>query len=191
MTTPDIIGALFVGFLFGSLLQLSGLTHYEKIVNVFRLTDLAVLKFMLSALVTGAVLVYAMRDLGWVKLTPNPTYVLGNLVGGLIFGVGMASAGFCPGTCVSGSGRGNLDYMIPGFLGFMSGAALYGRLYDKVFPSISSVWNIGSKTLPEVLHVNHWLFIVFFVEITLLLFYAIERAGWERRDRLQEMDKER
>jgi hypothetical protein len=39
--------------------------------------------------------VYFLKDLGLVKLIgTQPTYIVGNLVGGLIFGVGMAGAGF-------------------------------------------------------------------------------------------------
>ena len=63
--------------------------------NVFRFTDMAVLKFMMSALVVGMIGVYALKDLGLVTLIGTmPTYIAGNLVGGLIFGVGMAGAGF-------------------------------------------------------------------------------------------------
>ncbi len=91
----QVVPALFVGFAFGWLLQKAGLTRYHKIVNVFRFTDMAVLKFMLSALVVGMIGIYALRDLGLVTLVGTmPTYIVGNLVGGLIFGVGMAGAGF-------------------------------------------------------------------------------------------------
>jgi hypothetical protein len=89
------IPALIVGFFFGWLLQKAGLTKYSKIVNVFRFTDMAVLKFMLSALVVGMIGIYALKDLGLVTLLGTmPTYIVGNLVGGLIFGVGMAGAGY-------------------------------------------------------------------------------------------------
>ncbi|MFQ5341637.1 MAG: YeeE/YedE thiosulfate transporter family protein [Anaerolineae bacterium] len=87
--------ALIFGFAFGWLLQKAGLTKYHKIVNVFRFTDLAVLKFMMSALVVGMIGLYGLQDLGVLALTKiTPTYVAGNLIGGLIFGVGMAGAGF-------------------------------------------------------------------------------------------------
>ena len=89
------IPILMIGFVFGWLLQKAGLSKYSKIVNVFRFTDLTVLKFMMSALVVGMIGVYALKDLGLVTLVGTmPTYIVGNLVGGLIFGVGMAGAGF-------------------------------------------------------------------------------------------------
>ena len=60
------IPALIVGFVFGWLLQKAGLTKYSKIVNVFRFTDMAVLKFMMSALVVGMIGIYFLKDLGLV-----------------------------------------------------------------------------------------------------------------------------
>jgi hypothetical protein len=87
--------ALLLGFAFGFLLNKAGLTRYHKIVNVFRFTDLAVLKFMMSGLVVAMIGLYALRGLGWLTFPTVPaTYVVGNLLGGLIFGVGMAATGY-------------------------------------------------------------------------------------------------
>jgi uncharacterized protein len=87
--------ALIVGIFFGFILQKVGFTRYSKIVNVYRFTDLGVLKFMLTAIVVGSVGIYLMRDWGLVNLTgSNPTYLVGNFIGALIFGAGMALAGY-------------------------------------------------------------------------------------------------
>ena len=87
--------ALFAGVLFGFALNKAGLTRYNKIVNVFRLTDLSVLKFMMTALVVAMIGLYALRGLGLITFPRIPeTYIFGNLIGGLIFGVGMALAGY-------------------------------------------------------------------------------------------------
>ncbi len=91
----DIIVPLVLGFGFGWSLQKAGLGTYHKIVNVFRFTDLAVLKFMMTALAVAMVGVFTLSTFGLIALPTVPaTYVVGNLVGGLIFGVGMAGAGF-------------------------------------------------------------------------------------------------
>jgi uncharacterized membrane protein YedE/YeeE len=86
---------LIFGVLFGFSLNKAGLTKYHKIVNVFRFTDLAVLKFMMTALVVAMSGLYALRGLGLLTFPNVPaTYILGNLVGGLLFGVGMALTGY-------------------------------------------------------------------------------------------------
>ena len=87
--------ALVLGVAFGFSLNKAGLTKYYKIVNVFRLTDLAVLKFMLTALIVSMAGLYSLRGLGLITFPNVPaTYIVGNVIGGLIFGVGMALTGY-------------------------------------------------------------------------------------------------
>ena len=87
--------ALILGVFFGFSLNKAGLTRYNKIVNVFRLTDLSVLKFMMTALVVSMSGLYVLRGLGLIDFPNVPsTYIAGNLAGGLIFGVGMALTGY-------------------------------------------------------------------------------------------------
>ena len=87
--------ALVLGVFFGFSLNKAGLTKYHKIVNVFRLTDMAVLQFMMSGLVVSMIGVYSLRALGWITFPNIPaTYIAGNLIGGLLFGVGMAITGY-------------------------------------------------------------------------------------------------
>jgi hypothetical protein len=91
----NFITALVLGAFFGFSLNKAGLTKYNKIVNVFRFTDMAVLQFMMTALVVAMIGLYALRGLGLVVFPAVPaTYIVGNLVGGLIFGAGMALTGF-------------------------------------------------------------------------------------------------
>ncbi len=60
----NYIIALILGVLFGFSLNKAGLTRYNKIVNVFRFTDMAVLKFMMTALVVSMSGLYILRGLG-------------------------------------------------------------------------------------------------------------------------------
>ncbi len=73
--------------------------------------------------------------------------------------------------------------MIPGLLGFLTGAVLYGASYQQVFPSISKLVNLGAAILPGVFDVNLWLVILLFVVITLTLFYFLERHGELRKSK--------
>lgn len=176
--------ALILGIFFGFALNKAGLTKYHKIVNVFRLTDMAVLKFMMTSLVVSMAGLYLLRGLGLVTFPSVPaTYVVGNIVGGLIFGVGMALSGYCPGTCAAGSGEGKLDYLIPGLLGFFVGAGIYGLTYPQIFPAISAIANLGNIVIPDVWNLSPFLTVVFFALMSLFLFYLIDRAGLQRKNR--------
>jgi len=88
---------IVIGFFFALALQKAGLGHYHKIVNQFRFTDNTVMKLMMTAISVGLICLYTLKDLGFIQLDQvASTYILGNLLGGLLFGIGMAVAGTCP-----------------------------------------------------------------------------------------------
>ena len=95
-------GLLF-GIIFGFLLQKGGVTKYDVIINQLLLTDFTVLKIMLSAVVTGMIGLYFMQNRGWIKLRPKAGSLGKNAIGGLIFGVGFALLGYCPGRLLAQS----------------------------------------------------------------------------------------
>jgi hypothetical protein len=95
MTLGSVLGAVVLGLGFGFTLNKAGLTKYHKIVNVYRFTDLAVLKFMLTTLVVAMLGLFGLNALGVCPLPKAPaTVIVGNIVGGLIFGFGMAAVGY-------------------------------------------------------------------------------------------------
>jgi len=71
---------------------------------------------------------------------------------------------------------------VPGFLGFLAGAVIYGLTYNQVFPKISALANFGNAIIPDLWNVDPFLFITLFALISLLLFYLIDRAGLKRKD---------
>jgi uncharacterized protein len=173
----NVLAPLLIGFAFGWILQKAGLSRYDRIVNVFRFRDLAVLKFLLTALVTSAVGIRIVEGLGVGPAPPVPmTYVWGNLAGGILFGVGMATSGFCPGTVAAGVGEGRLDYLVPGILGLYTGALVFGALYERIMPLLAGLAPAGAITLADWLHVDPWLCVLLFGEVVLVVFYLLEHG---------------
>ncbi|MFI5308523.1 MAG: YeeE/YedE thiosulfate transporter family protein [Polyangiales bacterium] len=172
------LAPLLLGCCFGWVLHKGRLGRYETVVNVFLFRDLTVLKFLLSALMVSALGIQACSALGLaVPMPVAETYLVGNLVGGLVFGVGMATAGFCPGTVAAGAGEGRLDYLVAGSLGLGAGALLYGIAYPKLVPLLANPLHLGPVTLGQLLGVDTWLLVALFWELGLLLFYALERGA--------------
>lgn len=168
------IAPVVIGFVFGASLQKAGLSRYERIVGVFRFVDFTVLRFLLSALVTAAILLRLVATLHPSVDVPIPTtYVAGNLLGGAVFGIGMALSGFCPGTIASGAGEGRLDYLIPGGLGLYSGAVVYGLAYDAWMPRLVRIGRLGNATLASVAHVEPWLVVALLLEAGLLTLHFV------------------
>ncbi|MDR1604432.1 MAG: YeeE/YedE family protein [Gracilibacteraceae bacterium] len=172
----SVILTLAAGFGFGFALQKAGLGHYDRIVNQFRGKDFTMMKFMLSAIVTGLIAVSLLRRFGLLELTAIPeTRLWGNLVGGLLLGAGMGLAGACPGTLLAGGGQGNLDSLIPGLLGFLAGGVLFGLTYDS--RPVSALFfraAPGRIRLPDVTPLGDW-FWVLLLSLAAAAFYLTLR----------------
>ena len=118
-----LIYGLVTGILFGFFLQKARVIRYDKQLGALRLIDMTIVKFMVSSILVGMVGVYLLLDLGWVKLSLKSTNLGGNIIGGLIFGLGWGLLGYCPGTSAGALGEGRWDALW-GILGMIAGAAI-------------------------------------------------------------------
>jgi uncharacterized membrane protein YedE/YeeE len=143
---------LLAGIAMGWLIQRVRASSPAMILRNLRLQDLSIIKFMAVTIAVGAVGAYTLGALGVpLKLDVKPTYVLGVLGGGLIFGVGFALSGYCPGTCVVGAGEGRRDALFA-LLGGVAGALLFTLVYRWIEPVLVKPLNFGKITLADVLH---------------------------------------
>jgi len=138
----NIILAIILGTAFGFVLDKSGASDPQKIINMLRLKDLHLMKVILfaiglSSLLLFFLLLFELIDLGHIGVK---TAYWGVIVGGLIFGIGFAIGGYCPGTCVVGAGSGRKDalfFILGGLLGALAFTFIYGSikssaLFDKI-----------------------------------------------------------
>ncbi len=70
-------------------------------------------------------------------------------------------------------------------LGFFLGAVLWGLTYPLVFPLIVKIANLGNVVIPDMWNLNPYLAVIAFDLMALLLFYLVERAGFQRKEKLQ------
>ncbi len=169
--------ALLCGVVFGFLLQKGGVTDYDVIIGQLLLKDFTVVKVMLSAVITGSLGIYALKSAGLVKLHPKPGSLGSSAVGGLIFGVGFATLGYCPGTVSGAVGTGALDALLGGVAGILIGSGLYAGLYPRLRRGILQKGDFGTKTIPEILNVNPWLVVIPGCLILAALLLFLENTG--------------
>jgi hypothetical protein len=173
----QLILGLIVGFFFGFLLQRGGASEHDVILGQLLLTDFTVVKIMLSAVITGMVIVHALRSLGIVKLHPKPGSVGTSVIGGLLFGVGFAVLGYCPGTVVAGVGQGALDALFGGVTGILIGSGLFAAAYPRLAKGILNKGYFGQVTLPELFKVNVWVVVIPVAILLTALLAWLESAG--------------
>lgn len=173
----QLLWGLFFGIIFGLLLQKAGVTKYNVIINQLLLTDFTVLKVMLSAVITGMIGLHIFQRLGWIKLRPKSGSWGKNAVGGLIFGLGFALLGYCPGTIAGAIGNGYLDAATAGLVGIILGSGLLAAVYPGLKAGILNKGFFGDMTLSRLIKVNEWVVIVPLSAILVLIMYLLERAG--------------
>jgi uncharacterized membrane protein YedE/YeeE len=168
-----LLGLVF-GIIFGFLLQKGGVAKYHVLLGVLLLEDFTVVKVMLTAIIVGTVGVFALHALGLVKLHVKPTRYAANIVGGLIFGVGFALIGYCPGTGAAALGQGNWD-AIAGIAGLMIGSYLFAEASGWLDKTLMKIGDRGKLMLPEMVGLQLPVFLLIFVPLLIAGLVAINQ----------------
>lgn len=168
-----LLGLAF-GVIFGFLLQKGGVAKYEVLLGALLLTDFTVMKVMLTAIIVGMVGVFSLRALGLVKLHVKPTRYAANIAGGLLFGVGFALLGYCPGTGAAALGQGNYD-AIAGIAGLVAGSHVYAESSAALQGSMLMRGDRGGIMLPDLIRMRLGVFLACFVPLLAAALWVIER----------------
>jgi len=115
---------LFFGFVFGAILQSAKLNRYDTISGMATLENYKVAKAIAIAIGVGVILLNIEIGLGFASYHAKPLILGGVVLGGLIFGAGMAILGYCPGTMFVSLGEGSLD-AAAGLVGGLLGGLVY------------------------------------------------------------------
>lgn len=174
LESSKFIQAMVFGFIFGFLLQKGGVAKYHILMGQLLLQDFTVIKVMMSAIVVGMVGVYFLYKLDLIKLHLKPTRLGSNIIGGLIFGVGFALLGYCPGTAAAAIGQGNGDALF-GVGGLILGSYLFAELSGKLKDTIEKWGDLGEITIPDLLKVPHGAVVLLFCLFLLGFLFFIER----------------
>jgi len=155
------------GFLFGAILMYAKLNRFNTISGLAILENLAVVKTIVLAIGIGVVLLSIEISLGFASYHIKPFMLGGVILGGLIFGIGMAILGYCPGTLAISVGEGSID----AFLGIIGGL-LGGLIYTLTLPSIQSILgpDLGAISL-NTLTTSKPLFYILVLFIGILFIY--------------------
>lgn len=124
---------LVLGTVFGFVLSRSGAADYDYIQGMFLFE-----RFQLYGIIGTAVLLTApglwlLKRRGAtllgspIRIELKPQH-RGNVIGGLLFGVGWSIAGMCPGPILVNIGEGKL-YALGALAGALTGAAIFGVVY--------------------------------------------------------------
>jgi uncharacterized membrane protein YedE/YeeE len=144
---------VILGAAFGAALQLSGASSHTKITNALRLKDLTIMKLILTAIGVGLIGVHLLDALGLANMKVKDLYLPGMVVAGLMFGVGFAVAGYCPGTALAAAAEGKPDAWATVFGGLL-GAMVFAFMFPDLETLLLSFGRYGPVTIHESLGVR-------------------------------------
>ena len=129
---------LFVvlGALFGFVLSRSGAADYNYIQAMFLFDSFQLYGIIGTAVVLTAAGIRLIKRRGLTALGRPVAIELkplhrGNVVGGVLFGIGWSITGMCPGPIVVNVGEGKI-YAVAALAGALLGAAAFGVLYPRL-----------------------------------------------------------
>jgi hypothetical protein len=169
---------LLMGIVFGFLLHKGGVSKYDIILAQLRLTDFTVLKIMLSAVIVTMLGISYLYPKGMVKLQVKPGSIKNSIVGGLIFGVGFATLGYCPGTIAAAVGNGYLDGLIGGMIGIIIGSGIYAAFYsDWKKKKMITEDRFSGKSMFDSIKGNPYRYTLPFSAFLVIIMIIVEIAG--------------
>ena len=152
----SLVLAFALGLGFGWFLERAGFGSAKKLTSQFYGNDMSVFKVMFTAIITamaGVTLLSAMGVLVRSQIYLVPTFLVPQLVGGLIFGVGFITGGYCPGTCIAGIATGHKDAAMYG-LGMLVGVLAFSALFPSIEP-LTQVTSMGKLTLSDLFGLSY------------------------------------
>ncbi|KAJ2957756.1 hypothetical protein NQZ79_g6612 [Umbelopsis isabellina] len=150
----DVIKPITVGVIFGSALSISRVYIPTVIKNQFRLHDFHMLEVFLTASASSALIMLGFEKMGIAKRAVRSKSSLnwfsdydGNIVGGVILGIGMSLTGACPGTVLP-----QLVQGVESARATTIGALLGGTAYAKFGKSLTSSSCLSKDTNEDQAH---------------------------------------
>tara|TARA_Y100001954_G_C15728087_1_gene561791 strand:+ start:382 stop:795 length:414 start_codon:yes stop_codon:yes gene_type:complete len=129
---------LLIGIIFGIVLVKSEVISWFRIQEMFRFQAFHMYGIIGTAVVIGAISIFLIRkfnikaiDGSEIKLNEKPFNKIGNISGGVIFGLGWALTGACPGPLYALVGSG-FTIIIIALMSAALGVFCYGLIKDKL-----------------------------------------------------------
>ncbi len=162
---------LFIGIVFGVIIQWTRVDTFDKIAGFAMLHGFKVPKMLFFSIGIASIGLYFMIKMGWAHYHIKPIVLGGILIGGVIFAIGMAILGLCPGTGPVAVSEGNID-VLTGLIGGL----LAGALFTYLYPDLKAIMgpDYGKLTLAQL--VGHdWFIFVYGVALIVIAFLLPNR----------------
>lgn len=160
---PFYASAVLTGLAFGYVTQRGGFCLTRAVSNLYIMGDATIVRAYLFALLVATIGTHLLLAAGLAQIPIRPFHWLSNLLGGLLFGVGMILSGGCSGSTWYRVGEGAVGAWVV-LMGFAMGATTVsvGILAPvrRILQGPAVTVEGSSPTLANLLGVSPWIVIV-------------------------------
>ena len=140
------LGLVFlIGVMFGGIIQYTRVDKFEKIAGFAMLKDTIVPKMLFLTVGLASIALYFLMDVGIAHAHIKPLNYQGLIIGGILFGIGMAILGKCPGTGPISIAEGRIDVLVAA-IGGLLGGLVFTLFFDDFFKPLMGE-SYGKTTL--------------------------------------------
>ncbi len=160
-----------IGVIFGAIIQWTRVDTFDKIAGFAMLHGFKVPKMLFFSIGIASIGLYFMIKMGWAHYHIKPIILGGLILGGVIFGIGMAILGLCPGTGPVAVSEGNID-VLTGLIGGL----LAGALFTYLYPDLKGIMgpDYGKITLTQLIN-GDWFIFLYGIALIAIAFWLPER----------------
>ncbi len=169
-----------IGVIFGGIIQYSRVDKFEKIAGFAMLKDTIVPKMLFLAVGISSIAIYFMQEAGGANAHIKPIILSGLIIGGILFGIGMAILGKCPGTGPVSISEGRIDVLV-GEVGGLFGGLVFTLFYDDIFKPLQGE-SFGKTVLTDFFSGNEELSVLIFGGVVILIAILIPKIELEDKD---------
>ncbi len=162
-----------IGVIFGGIIQYTRVDKFEKIAGFAMLKDTIVPKMLFLTVGLTSIALYFLIDAGAAHYHIKPLIYQGLIIGGIIFGIGMAILGKCPGTGPISIAEGRIDVMVAAIGGILGGL-VFTLFYDDFFKPLMGE-SYGKTILPQLFEGHEQLTVLIFGVVLVAIAIAIPK----------------
>ncbi|MDF1532302.1 MAG: YeeE/YedE family protein [ANME-2 cluster archaeon] len=174
-----LVGLLF-GVTFGAVLQRGRFCMASAARDLFMTKDTYLAKGVIYAILFTSIGFFTVESLGLIEFQVKPLG-LHNVIGGLLFGVGMVLAGGCASGVLFRAGEGYVT-AFTAILGVLIGMAVYAELHQYLLKNVIGPTTVGKITLYGWLGISPWVLIVAMVVVVVGMKYRKKSGKSDRPD---------
>lgn len=173
-----VFSGFLVGLLFGFVLERGYFCQFSGFLDAVVFRNLKIVKGTIWAVLVAMVGFHLLAQFGVITLSPKPFFWGANIIGGIVFAIGVFLVGGCAGGTTFKIGTGLVSYLLAGLGialgGFLTAEGFLKNFKDFLQTATKVTVDKASPTLASILDLNPWIVVIILAALFIWLLIKIK-----------------